>query len=432
MNTTDQAAKWAGLLRATAHGRNKIEIDADFAVAIADLLDQTSHQLATALRAHDHTTKAHGHTIERLHTAQDDLHTMTAELDAAEARYERARPVLDAALEWADSLPPPPPPGLPRPLRDLEAVAVSFGLQSDLLDVVRTFKAATEDQTPPFLCTECHGTGYDPAAPDPGGACSSCNGTRLAPLPHISIRRGGITWPAPPAEGPSGLSGQPLDPWALGCPTCTGPIRETVGLVCQTCGTDYGTPALNACEPVTCRTCLRPGCEGTCCPSCGGSGYRATCTNQLPVCEACNGTGDQPPPPEDQAVIDLLKTAAASFNHTIDAHLAAHPIDLDASLAKIYERVANATPEEKAAWDTEAAALTGDAWPRDDTGSLVPCQPIGCDNGHHLPGCPYTPCGNCDGTGYDRGNGHQAADPGGTCEPCQGTGNAYPQPGDPT
>lgn len=24
------------------------------------------------------------------------------------------------------------------------------------------------------------------------------------------------------------------------CPTCTGQVRETVGLVCQTCGTDYG------------------------------------------------------------------------------------------------------------------------------------------------------------------------------------------------
>lgn len=23
------------------------------------------------------------------------------------------------------------------------------------------------------------------------------------------------------------------------CPTCSGPIRETVGMVCQTCGTDY-------------------------------------------------------------------------------------------------------------------------------------------------------------------------------------------------
>lgn len=26
------------------------------------------------------------------------------------------------------------------------------------------------------------------------------------------------------------------------CPTCSGPIRETVGMVCQTCGTDYGRP----------------------------------------------------------------------------------------------------------------------------------------------------------------------------------------------
>lgn len=24
------------------------------------------------------------------------------------------------------------------------------------------------------------------------------------------------------------------------CPTCSGPQRETVGMVCQTCGTDYG------------------------------------------------------------------------------------------------------------------------------------------------------------------------------------------------
>lgn len=23
------------------------------------------------------------------------------------------------------------------------------------------------------------------------------------------------------------------------CPTCSGPIRQTVGMVCQTCGTDY-------------------------------------------------------------------------------------------------------------------------------------------------------------------------------------------------
>ena len=28
------------------------------------------------------------------------------------------------------------------------------------------------------------------------------------------------------------------------CPTCQGPIRETKGLVCQTCGRDYGAPVL--------------------------------------------------------------------------------------------------------------------------------------------------------------------------------------------
>lgn len=29
------------------------------------------------------------------------------------------------------------------------------------------------------------------------------------------------------------------------CPTCTGSSRETVGMVCQTCGTDYGPPPLS-------------------------------------------------------------------------------------------------------------------------------------------------------------------------------------------
>lgn len=29
----------------------------------------------------------------------------------------------------------------------------------------------------------------------------------------------------------------------LPCPTCTGPGRQTVGMVCPTCGTDYGTTA---------------------------------------------------------------------------------------------------------------------------------------------------------------------------------------------
>lgn len=29
------------------------------------------------------------------------------------------------------------------------------------------------------------------------------------------------------------------------CPTCSGPSRETVGMVCQTCGTDYAPDAWN-------------------------------------------------------------------------------------------------------------------------------------------------------------------------------------------
>jgi hypothetical protein len=31
------------------------------------------------------------------------------------------------------------------------------------------------------------------------------------------------------------------------CPTCTGRLRETVGMVCQTCGTDYGPTAPTPC-----------------------------------------------------------------------------------------------------------------------------------------------------------------------------------------
>lgn len=30
------------------------------------------------------------------------------------------------------------------------------------------------------------------------------------------------------------------------CPTCTGPTRETVGMICQTCGTDYSAPEPDA------------------------------------------------------------------------------------------------------------------------------------------------------------------------------------------
>lgn len=43
----------------------------------------------------------------------------------------------------------------------------------------------------------------------------------------------------------------------LPCPTCSGPIRHTVGMVCQTCGTDYGattettTPTVDVDDPVS-------------------------------------------------------------------------------------------------------------------------------------------------------------------------------------
>lgn len=36
------------------------------------------------------------------------------------------------------------------------------------------------------------------------------------------------------------------------CPTCSGPTRETVGMVCQTCGTDHGPPAEPAPELPCC------------------------------------------------------------------------------------------------------------------------------------------------------------------------------------
>jgi len=39
--------------------------------------------------------------------------------------------------------------------------------------------------------------------------------------------------------GESGNSIDNTDTQEHPCPTCSGPIRETVGMVCQTCGTDY-------------------------------------------------------------------------------------------------------------------------------------------------------------------------------------------------
>jgi hypothetical protein len=41
--------------------------------------------------------------------------------------------------------------------------------------------------------------------------------------------------------------------WLLthACPTCMGPQRETVGMVCQTCGTDYAPEPLRGCTEET-------------------------------------------------------------------------------------------------------------------------------------------------------------------------------------
>ena len=38
------------------------------------------------------------------------------------------------------------------------------------------------------------------------------------------------------------LAAHPAEPAPAECPTCSGPSRETVGMVCQTCGTDYAAP----------------------------------------------------------------------------------------------------------------------------------------------------------------------------------------------
>lgn len=54
--------------------------------------------------------------------------------------------------------------------------------------------------------------------------------------------------PRPDAQAPSG------------CPTCTGPLRQTAGMVCQTCGTDYApaaTATTSADEP-RCSECDQP------------------------------------------------------------------------------------------------------------------------------------------------------------------------------
>ena len=70
-------------------------------------------------------------------------------------------------------------------------------------------------------------TGPRPS-PEPAGATLRPE----HPAPGVS------THPSPfhaRSVAPAGVAGRAVEP----CPTCSGPIRETVAMVCQTCGTNY-------------------------------------------------------------------------------------------------------------------------------------------------------------------------------------------------
>ena len=72
-----------------------------------------------------------------------------------------------------------------------------------------------------------------------------------------------------------------------GCPTCSGPTRRTTGMVCQTCGTDYG-PGLHSAarnESPRCNCFGRPGTN----PGCPAHGNHAT----RPAESAVDGPTDQ-------------------------------------------------------------------------------------------------------------------------------------------
>lgn len=113
---------------------------------------------------------------------------------------------------------------------------------NDAAAIARAFEPAVEtvtlaDDLLPFVYTDAHG------AQESMGAL----GDPLDPWPkrwvvivlddddpRLSGKIGadGYLAAVPPSEHPT------VD--ERSCPTCTGQVRETVGLVCQTCGTDYG------------------------------------------------------------------------------------------------------------------------------------------------------------------------------------------------
>lgn len=266
-NPAAAAEEWAIYLRRGAIS-NPVTLTSNDAVHIAETLDA----LRNIANTHWDTALSRGDEIQRLeselgiasrvasnaHLAIADLtaenerlraaHNVTkqvtddlaGELDTAEARYERARPVLDAALEW----------------HGWGIAPHGNTLETALINAVETFRAATEDQNGDQAVIDL----LKKAAADFNAEADKAfaNIDFDAMLAKIYTRAATVTdeeraaidaidaevqaylLPLAADDTPTDLSGQPIDPWARGCPTCTGPTRETVGMVCQTCGTDYG------------------------------------------------------------------------------------------------------------------------------------------------------------------------------------------------
>lgn len=68
---------------------------------------------------------------------------------------------------------------------------------------------------------------------------------------HAQSAAAGPESPAVGAEPGETITGAQRGAQAADCPTCSGPIRETVGMICQTCGTDYGPPEEEPEQPLT-------------------------------------------------------------------------------------------------------------------------------------------------------------------------------------
>jgi histidine triad (HIT) family protein len=68
-----------------------------------------------------------------------------------------------------------------------------------------------------------------------GEACCGCHDPATADYDEV-----------PEINAPATVEGPP-------CPTCSGPIRETVGMICPACGTDYAPEPCPFCEIVAGR-----------------------------------------------------------------------------------------------------------------------------------------------------------------------------------